>query len=83
MSRYVMERRGRDDSDRILDRRQYVKRHPEIIGGHSLRHGDASRFYEMGAFAIRDQSGVIMGRLRRRCHLGTGGYYSRSRGQTN
>ena len=55
MRRCVVQRRGRDDSDRILERGQDVKGESKFIGRMSFCHGHSDRVDEPRAFSIGDQ----------------------------
>ena len=67
MRRRVEQRRWRDDPDRILKRRQDVKRQPEGIGRRSVAHRHADRVLERRALAVGDQLLDVFFRGCRRC----------------
>ena len=67
MGRHIVERGWRDAADRILKRRQDVKRQSEGIGRHPFGDRDAYRGHETGALAVGDQLlRQLLGVLRRR-----------------
>ena len=64
MRRHVVERRRRDDADRVLQRREHVKRQPVHVGRHAFGDRHAHGLHEVRALAVRDE---LLGQFLRAC----------------